>query len=135
MERTFILDSFLIGIIGGLLGVFYRNCLKVEGMIFHSFYKKLKKWERRSHHFAIGSAIHNPTLKDKLLGTISYPLGFCIYCSTPWITILIYLLSLIDHTIPPLNILIIGVLFSLAISHIIVCICCRFLIYKHPDLD
>lgn len=38
-------EFMIIGLIGGLLGIFYRNCLKVEDMIFSPLYKKvLKPW-------------------------------------------------------------------------------------------
>ena len=61
--------------IGGLLGIFYRNCLKVEDMIFHPLYSK----------------VFVPMIKsgNRFLHFIAYPLGFCIYCSTFWITMAI----------------------------------------------
>ena len=38
--------SLILGaLVGGLLGIFYRNCLKVEDMIFHWWYVILKKQE------------------------------------------------------------------------------------------
>ena len=36
-------EFMIIGLIGGLLGIFYRNCLKVEDMIFNPLYKKVLK--------------------------------------------------------------------------------------------
>ena len=65
---------------GGLLGIFYRNCLKVEDMIFNPLYKKvLKPW-------ALGS--------NRFLSFIVVPLGFCIYCSTLELHSSFYLLFL-----------------------------------------
>ena len=29
----FVFEFILVGLVGGLLGIFYRNCLKVEDMI------------------------------------------------------------------------------------------------------
>lgn len=51
-----------------LLGIFYRNCLKVEDMIFHPLYSK----------------VFVPMVKsgNRFLHFIAYPLGFYIYCST-----------------------------------------------------
>lgn len=40
-----IFEFILLGIIGGLLGIFYMNCLKAEGMIFNGlYYRVLKPW-------------------------------------------------------------------------------------------
>ena len=73
-------EFMLLGVIGGLLGIFYRNCLKVEDMIFHPLYSK----------------VFVPMVKsgNRFLHFIAYPLGFCIYCSTFWITMLILILFL-----------------------------------------
>ena len=38
-----ILEGALIGVVGGLVGVFYRNCLKVKNMIFNPLYFGLRK--------------------------------------------------------------------------------------------
>ena len=35
MFAQLMFEFMLIGLIGGLLGIFYRNCLKVEDMIFN----------------------------------------------------------------------------------------------------
>ena len=39
----FVFEFILVGLVGGLLGIFYRNCLKVEDMIFHWWYVILKR--------------------------------------------------------------------------------------------
>lgn len=45
-------EFMIIGLIGGLLGIFYRNCLKVEDMIFNPLYKKvLKPWALSNNRF------------------------------------------------------------------------------------
>ena len=71
MFYTLMFEFMLLGVIGGLLGIFYRNCLKVEDMIFHPLYSK----------------VFVPMVKsgNRFLHFIAYPLGFYIYCSTFWI--------------------------------------------------
>ncbi len=115
-------EFMIIGLIGGLLGIFYRNCLKVEDMIFNPLYKKvLKPW-------ALGS--------NRFLSFIAYPLGFCIYCSTTWITFFLCTLWLLNwESLPDWNIIVIGILAATGVQHLTVVCACRFLIYKHPDLD
>ena len=68
MFYTLMFEFMLLGVIGGLLGIFYRNCLKVEDMIFHPLYSK----------------VFVPMVKsgNRFLHFIADPLGFCIYCST-----------------------------------------------------
>ena len=40
-----LIDFILLGLAGGLLGIFYRNCLKGPNMIFNFiYYDYLKKW-------------------------------------------------------------------------------------------
>lgn len=75
MFTQLMLEFMLLGVIGGLLGIFYRNCLKVKDMIFYPLYSK----------------VFVPMVKsgNRFLHFIAYPLGFCIYCSTFWITMLI----------------------------------------------
>lgn len=41
MFYVLMFEFMLLGVIGGLLGIFYRNCLKVEDMIFHPLYSKV----------------------------------------------------------------------------------------------
>ena len=68
MFYTLMFEFMLLGVIGGLLGIFYRNCLKVEDMIFHPLYSK----------------VFVPMVKssNRFLHFIAYPLGFYIYCSS-----------------------------------------------------
>ena len=60
-------EFMLLGVIGGLLGIFYRNCLKVEDMIFYPLYSK----------------VFVPMVKsdNRFLHFIAYLLGFYSYCS------------------------------------------------------
>lgn len=40
-----VFEFILVGLVGGLLGLFYRNCLKPSGMIFNFiYYGWLKPW-------------------------------------------------------------------------------------------
>lgn len=80
MFYVLMFEFMLLGVIGGLLGIFYRNCLKVKDMIFYPLYSK----------------VFVPMVKsgNRFLHFIAYPLGFCIYCSTFWITMLILILFL-----------------------------------------
>lgn len=71
MFTQIMLEFMLIGLIGGLLGIFYRNCLKVENMIFYPIYRNILI------PMAFG--------RNKFLAWIAYPLGYCCYCSTFWI--------------------------------------------------
>ena len=41
MFTQLMFEFMLLGVIGGLLGLFYRNCLKVEDMIFYPLYSKV----------------------------------------------------------------------------------------------
>lgn len=115
-------EFMIIGLIGGLLGIFYRNCLKVEDMIFSPLYKKvLKPWALSNNRF---------------LSFIAYPLGFCIYCSTTWITFFLCLLFLTSwEVLPKWQDIVIGVIAASGVQHLVVCAACRWLINNHPDLD
>lgn len=133
-----IFEFLLLGLVGGLLGVFYRNCLKVENMIFNWFYEILKSWVDNSKPRIdyVRLRTHKPNYFRRLLGFVAYPIGFCIYCSTTWITFFIcaiYLSTL--EALPCWQNIVIGVITASGMQHLVVCIACRFLIYKHPDLD
>ena len=79
---------------------------------------------------------HTPNIWHRFLGFIAYPLGFCIYCSTTWITFFLCALWLFNwESLPDWNLIVIGVLAATGVQHLVVCCACRFLIYKHPDLD
>ena len=115
-------EFMLLGVIGGLLGIFYRNCLKVEDMIFYPLYSK----------------VFVPMVKsgNRFLHFIAYPLGFCIYCSTFWITMLILILFLTSwDSLPKWQDIVIGIIAASGVQHLVVASACRWLISKHPDLD
>lgn len=116
------LEFMLIGFIGGLLGIFYRNCLKVENMIFNKLYTKV--------------FVPMAESDNRFLSFIAYPLGYCIYCSTTWITFFLCLLFLTSwDSLPKWQDIVIGIIAAEGVAHLVVCISCRFLIHKHPDLD
>lgn len=129
MIKLFI-EFILLGIAGGLLGIFYRDCLKPEGMIFYKLYHKVfKVWVNKSKK-------EKATRLNRFLGWIAYPLGYCIYCSTTWITILLCILYLSAwDSLPKWQDIVIGMTISLGVQHLIVASACRFLINNHPDLD
>lgn len=112
----------IIGLIGGLLGIFYRNCLKVKDMIFYPLYNKV-----------FVPMVHS---KSRVLRFIAYPLGYCIYCSSTWITFFLCIIFLSSwEYLPKWQDIVIGVIAASGIQHLIVCVACRWLINNHPDLD
>lgn len=116
------LEFMLIGFIGGLLGIFYRSCLKVENMIFNKLYTKV--------------FVPMAESDNRFLSFIAYPLGYCIYCSTTWITFFLCLLFLTSwDVLPKWQDIVIGVIAASGVQHIVVASACRWLISKHPDLD
>ena len=123
-------EFILLGIAGGLLGIFYRDCLKPKDMIFHKLYLKiLKPWVKQSKE-------EDATSFEKFLGWVAFPLGFYIYCSTTWITIFICLLYLSSwESLPNWQDIIIGMVLAIGVQHLIVASACRWLICNHPDLD
>lgn len=125
-----LLEFILLGLAGGLLGIFYRDCLKPRDMIFHKLYSKVfKPWVKKSKE-------EDATAFEKFLGWIAFPLGFCIYCSTTWITIFICLLYLSSwEELPNWQDIIIGMVLAIGVQHLIVASACRWLISNHPDLD
>ena len=119
---TFIFQFILLGVVGGLLGIFYRNCLKVKDIIFYPLYKKVLVPMAKS--------------TNKFISFIAYPLGYCIYCSTTWITFFLCLLYITTlNTVPEWQYIVIGVIAASGAQHIIVSSACRWLIDGHPDLD
>lgn len=123
MFTQLMFEFMLLGVIGGLLGIFYRNCLKkVKDMIFYPLYSK----------------VFVPMVKsgNRFLHFIAYPLGFCIYCSTFWITMLILILFLTSRdSLPKWQDIVIGIIAASGVQHLVVASACRWLISKHPDLD
>lgn len=104
-------------------------------MIFNSFYfNVLKPWVYRVQKWE--SKEESPTKWQRFLAWIAYPLGYCIYCSTTWITFFIcaIFLSLYESGYD-WQYIVIGIIAVSGMQHLIVAICCRFLISKHPDLE
>ena len=122
MFITLMLEFGLVGLIGGLLGIFYRNCLKVEDMIFFNLYMKVfRPWMKGN---------------NKFLKFIAFPLGGCIYCSTTWITFILVFLYLTSwEVLPKWQDIVMGVVFASGVQHLVVSSACRWLIHGHPDLD
>lgn len=122
MFAQLMFEFMLIGFIGGLLGIFYRNCLKVENMIFNKLYTKV--------------FVPMANSDNRFLSFIAYPLGYCIYCSTTWITFFLCLLFLTSwEVLPDWQDIVIGVIAASGVQHLVVASACRWLISKHPDLD
>ena len=131
-----LIEFFLLGVVGGLLGLFYRNCLKPENMIFNWwYYKVLKPWAEVEDDLNENECISmKPTKWQKFLAFIAYPLGYCIYCSTTWITFFLVAIYLSAWTIlPDWQTIVIGTLFATGVQHLIVVCACRWIIHKHPD--
>ena len=135
MLTKVIIEFLLLGMVGGLLGIFYRNCLKSKNMIFNSFYfNVLKPWVDRVQKWE--SYGEPPTRWQRLLAWIAYPLGYCIYCSSTWITFLICAIYLSSYEcLPYWQDIVIGIIAASGMQHIVVAISCRLLIHKHPDLE
>lgn len=128
-----ILEFLLLGIVGGLLGIFYRNCLKPRGMIFnYIYYNILKPWaERPEDAEELGLKVKT---WDRILAFIAYPLGYCIYCSTTWITFFICAIYLSGwEVLPDWQTIVIGIAMATGVQHLIIVSACRWLISKHPD--
>lgn len=123
-------EFILIGLAGGLLGIFYRDCLKPENMIFYKLYTNVFKIMVEKSREKDASAFW------KFLGFIAYPLGFCIYCSTTWITFILCAIYLSSwEVLPKWQDIVTGVVLASGVQHIVVASACRWLINKHPDLD
>lgn len=128
------LDFFIIGIIGAMLGIFYRNCLKSRGMIFNSLYYKVFKPIAELPRDAEEEGFV-PKFKDKLLSFIMFPLGYCVYCSTFWITLILCILYLSAwEVLPKWQDITIGIIASEGMQHYVLMVTCRFILHKHPDL-
>ena len=127
---TLLLEFILLGLTGGLFGIFYRDCLKPKNMIFYKlYYRVLKVWIEKSNQ-------ENSTAFEKFLGWIAFQLGFCIYCSTTWITIFISILYLSAwDSLPKWQDIVIGMTLALGVQHLVVVSACRWLINNHLDLD
>lgn len=131
-----IFEFILLGIIGGLLGIFYMNCLKAEGMIFNGlYYRVLKPWAELEDDLEEQCIYYQLSFADKIRKWIAYPLGYCVYCSSTWITLILCGISLSAwEVLPKWQDITIGIIAAVAIQHLVVASICRFVIYKHPDL-
>ena len=111
--------GILIGLIGGFLGIFYRTCLKAKNMIFNFLYSYLSK------------------LVDKggFLKFIAYPLGYCIYCSTTWITFILCFIYMTKVGPTPWQDVVMFIVSASGVQHLVVATACRFLISGHLDIS
>ena len=125
-----LVEFMMLGLAGGLLGIFYRNCLKPKNMIFNWWYHILKSWVDKATY------IYKPPIFKRFLGWVAFPLGYCIYCSTTWITIFLTLIYLSSwEVLPKWQDIVIGFVMALGVQHLVVASACRWLINNHPDLD
>lgn len=134
MLSKLVIEFLLLGVVGGLLGIFYRNCLKSKNMIFNSFYfNVLKPWVDRVQKWEPYG--EPPTRWERFLGWIAYPIGYCIYCSTTWITFILCIIYLSSWLcLPCWQDIVIGVIAASGMQHLTVAIACKWLIHRHPDL-
>lgn len=133
-------EFLFIGLISGLLGLFYRNNLKEENMIFFPIYTILSRWVDNAQFcedWPKEAEEEGYNLKIwAILGWIAYPLGYCIYCSTTWISIFLYILYITSWAeAPSWHWIIIGLLTAIAVSHLIVVVACKYILHGHPDFD
>lgn len=130
-----IFEFILVGLVGGLLGLFYRNCLKPQGMIFNFiYYGWLKPWAECTED--IIEAGFTPKAWDKFKAWIARPLGYCIYCSTFWITFILCIIAgSYKEGWNSYSEMLIAYITALSVQHLVVAMSCRWLINKHPDLD
>lgn len=115
----FMLYSAFVGLLSALIGTFYRNTLKGDGMLLNSlYYNVFERW----------------VSNEGFLGFIARPLGYCIYCCTFWIDVILFGVLLLI-VIPKWYLILFGFLLSEGVQHILVCIICKWLITDHIDLD
>lgn len=120
----------LLGLIGGLFGIFYRYSLKSQGGIFTSlYYKWLKPWAECYED--IIDAGFSPKLWDKVKTYIAKFLGYCTYSSTLFITIIICVLYLSSwEDLPNSSSITIGVMSAISMQHLVVVISYKWLMHK-----
>lgn len=130
-----VFEFILVGLVGGLLGLFYRNCLKPSGMIFNFiYYGWLKPWAECTED--IVEAGFKPKAWDKVKAWVAKPLGYCIYCSTFWITFILCIIAgSYKEGWNSYSEMLIAYITALSVQHLVVAMSCRWLINKHPDLD
>ena len=140
--ESFIGIGFVVAIVAAMLGIFYRNYLKGENMIFHGWYKILARWVDNEEYLT--NDVLTPTKWTKFKRWIAFPLGYCIYCSTTWIAIILYLgytgydaynyyLEGITYYLVAEYIL--GFLLTIGLQHLIILASCKWIIQYHPDFD
>lgn len=120
----------LLGLIGGLFGIFYSYSLKSQGGIFTSlYYKWLKPWAECYED--IIDAGFNPKLWDKVKAYVARFLGYCMYSSTLFITIIICVLYLSSwEDLSNSSSITIGVMSAISMQHLVVVISYKWLIHK-----
>lgn len=133
-------EIIFIGLMAGLLGLFYRNCLKKKGMIFYPLYLRLSRWVDDAEFcrdYPIEAEEEGYDLEySQFLGWIAYPLGYCIYCSTTWISILMFLIYMASYEVLfSWHWVLLGMLSVIGISHLVVLISCQYILSSHPDFS
>ena len=126
----FILEFMLLGLIGGLFGIFYRYSLKSQGAVFSPlYYKWLKPWAEGCED--IIDAGFNPKLGDKVKAYVARFLGYCMYSSTLFITIIICVLYLSSwEDLSSSSSITIGIMSAISMQHLVVVISYKWLIHK-----
>ena len=106
-------------------------------MIFNNLYFNVfKPLVDKVKKYAKGYTSVAPTRWERFLAWIAYPLGYCIYCSTTWITFILCAIYLSIYEVHyNWQYIVIGIVAASGMQHIIVAISCRWLIHKHPDLE
>ena len=117
-----VIDFCVVGLIGGLLSIFYRNCLKPQNMIFRPFYESVLLPMYFSH--------------NKIYKFLSLPLGVSTYCTNFWITAILLIVYLSSWEIlPKWQDITLGIIAAEGFSHLIVSIIYKFIIRHNIDLD
>ena len=135
---TLLFEFILLGLVGGLIGLFYRNCLKGKNQVLNFiYYRWLKPWAEIKDDLWCNECINiKPRKIDRLKAWLAYPLGYCIYCNTTVITIILcmsYLSS--GREVPADQNVAIGVIAAIGVQHLVVLVVNKYLMNKHPDFD
>lgn len=96
-------------------------------MIFNCVYRQLNKMVE---NVRIKKATSTATIKDRLLASLAYPLGYCMYCNTTWISLFLALISMenIDSYCEE----IIALATVLGVQHTILLILSKWVLNNHP---
>ena len=142
---TLLFEFILLGLVGGLIGLFYRNCLKGENQMFNFiYYRWLKPWAEIKDDLWCNECINiKPRKIDRFKAWLAYPLGYCIYCNTTTITIILCMLYISSweelpasrEEMPASQNVIIGVIAAIGVQHLVVLVVSKYLMNKHPDFD